>query len=102
LKFDIRSTADALTELNAINVFYRRSIVEAIETQLPYTADVPTRNRKVLEGFKPTFEHVPPVWELRVGEFRVFDGIGTDDQRATVFVRAVRRKPPHVQTEKVP
>ena len=39
---------------------------------------------------KPAFEHAAPVWELRVGEFRVFyDG---QPKEGIVFVRAIRRK----------
>jgi hypothetical protein len=33
---------------------------------------VPPRRRKCLIDLTPTFEHELPVWELRVGAFRVF------------------------------
>jgi len=42
---------------------------------------------------------VVPIWELRVGEFRVFYDV--DEEAQTVFVRAVRHKPPHKTTEEI-
>ncbi len=58
-----------------------------------------TRNKKKLVGLVPPWEHVEPVWELRVGEFRVFYDV--DEVEARVVVRAVRRKPPHKATEEI-
>ncbi len=40
---------------------------------------------------------VPPIWELRVGEFRIFYDVAEEERK--VYVRAVRRKPPHKTTE---
>jgi mRNA-degrading endonuclease RelE of RelBE toxin-antitoxin system len=42
---------------------------------------------------------VQPVWELRVGEYRVFYDV--DEVGGQVVVRAVRRKPPHKTTEEI-
>jgi mRNA-degrading endonuclease RelE of RelBE toxin-antitoxin system len=44
-----------------------------------------------------TFEE--PVWELRVGKFRVFYDV--DEDATTVTVRAIREKPPHKTTEDI-
>ena len=60
---------------------------------------VATRNRKRLEVASPSFEHVPPIWELRVGEYRVFYDV--DESARTVYVRAVRLKEPHQTTEDI-
>jgi mRNA-degrading endonuclease RelE of RelBE toxin-antitoxin system len=76
--------------LKAIRAFDRRRIVDEIERQLADRPTVETRNRKLLDAVAPGFEHVPPVWELRVGDFRVFYDV--DEELATVFVRAVRFK----------
>lgn len=59
----------------------------------------PTRNRKIVVGLKPPWEHEPPVWELRVGPFRVFYDV--DDSEKRVVIRAVREKPPHKTTEEI-
>jgi mRNA-degrading endonuclease RelE of RelBE toxin-antitoxin system len=69
----------ALRELADLGPFVGRPIVQAIEEQLTLQPTVPTRRRKRLEGLKPSFEAVPPVWELRVGEFRVFYDVYEDD-----------------------
>ena len=42
---------------------------------------------------------MPPVWELRIGEYRVFYDI--DEAARLVSVLAVREKPPHAPTEEV-
>ena len=65
------------------------SLVYEVEAQLIAQPGVETRNRKRVDVV-PSFEHVPPVWELRVGEFRVFYGI--DESEREVRVWAVRRK----------
>jgi mRNA-degrading endonuclease RelE of RelBE toxin-antitoxin system len=50
----------------------------------------PTARRKELKGAAPTFEHVPPVWQLRVDALRIIYDVDLD--RATVTVRAVLYK----------
>ncbi len=52
--------------------------------------NVPSARRKVLAGIDPPWDAVRPVWQLRIGEFRVFYDV--DDARKEVVVRAVRRK----------
>ena len=58
-----------------------------------------TRNRKMLVALAPPWEHVEPVWELRLGEYRIFYDV--DEEASVVIVRAVRHKPPHSTTEKI-
>lgn len=67
---DIRDVA--YEELQAIKPFYRRRIVDAIDEQLVHEPIVETKNRKMLTGFQSGFEHDEPVWELRVGQYRVY------------------------------
>jgi len=50
----------------------------------------PSRRRKLLEGLVPPWDSVRPVWQLRVGDFRVFYDV--DEKAHEVIVRAVRRK----------
>ena len=54
---------------------------------------------KILVGLIPPWDHEPPIWELRSGEFRVFYDVNETDSRVTV--RAIRRKPPHRTTEEI-
>ena len=92
-------TQPALAELKAIRVFDRRRIVAEIKSQLIHEPTVPSRHRKCLGSASPAFEHVPPVWELRIGDFRVFYDV--DEWTSFVFVRAIRRKEPEQTTAEV-
>ena len=97
--FAIEFSEGVVEDLARVRPFERRRILEAIEAQL---GDLPTsesRNRKQLRGLVPPFEAVPPIWELRVGNYRVFYDVDDEEQR--VDVRAIRRKPPHTRTEEI-
>jgi mRNA-degrading endonuclease RelE of RelBE toxin-antitoxin system len=90
------SVSDDLADLRT---FRRKSILDAIEDQLQHEPAKQTRNRKMLVGLIPPWEHVVPIWELRIGEYRVFYDV--DEEVAVVTIRAIRRKPPHKTTEEV-
>jgi len=88
--------AEHLGELRAYD---RKQILDQIDAQLTHRPTEETRNRKKVVGLIPPWEHVEPVWELRVGEFRVFYDVYEDESR--VVVRAIRRKPPHQTTKEI-
>ncbi|MGH2403272.1 MAG: type II toxin-antitoxin system RelE family toxin [bacterium] len=89
----------AFEDLVGVRLFERRRILEAIETQLGDLPTRETRNRKQLRGLVPPFEAVQPIWELRVGVYRVFYDVEEEGHR--VYVRAIRRKPPSKRTEEI-
>ena len=89
----------AYEELAAIKAFYRSQIIDAIDEQLLNEPTTATKNRKMLLGLQPDFEHQPPVWELRVGQYRVFYDV--NEELKSVSVRAVRLKPPQQTTEQI-
>ena len=64
---------------------------------MTHEPNVMTRNRKSLGEFGAPLSQGLPLWELRVGEFRVLYHIVED----VVLVRAIRAKPPHQTTEQV-
>lgn len=99
MSFSIQITDIAYDELRTIKSFYRRQIVDAIDEQLAHEPTTETKNRKILMGIRPDFEHEPPVWELRVGQYRVYYDI--NEEAKAVLVRAVRQKPPHKTTEQI-
>jgi mRNA-degrading endonuclease RelE of RelBE toxin-antitoxin system len=70
-----------------------------MEVQLRDEPNVVTRRRKILDRVAPGFEHIPPLWELRVGEFRIFYDV--DLSAGKVYVRAVRRKRVDQITEEI-
>lgn len=89
----------AVDELEELRAYDQRTVVEAIEEQLTHEPTQVTRRRKCLAALSPSFEHVPPVWQLRVGEFRVFYDV--DEVASMVHVRALRRKDPDQRTEDI-
>ena len=94
--FQIDVAEDAAAEIVALPAFIRKQVVEAIEAQLSHQPNVPTRNRKLLRGLVPPWEHLAATWEIRVGEYRVFYDV--DEAAAVVHIRTVRHKPPHRTT----
>ena len=89
----------AAEEIEDLRKYDQRRIVAAIEKQLRHEPGAVSRRRKCLAALTPSFEHVPPVWELRVGEFRVFYDV--DNAVKVVHVRAVRRKESRQRTEDI-
>lgn len=88
--FAVEFDADALDELDVLRSADRVRIVSEVRRHLVHDAVVPSRKRKMLVGARPTWNQVGPVWQLRVGDFRVFYDV-LDDKRL-VIVRAVRKK----------
>jgi len=52
-----------------------------------------------LENLTPPWQTVEPIWELRVGEYRVFYDVSLTE--SIVYVRAVRNKPRETKTEDI-
>jgi mRNA-degrading endonuclease RelE of RelBE toxin-antitoxin system len=97
--FTISYAASVAEDLGGVRAFERRRLLDQIDRQLSHEPTREARNRKVLRGLTPPWEHVQPVWELRVNEYRVFYDV--DEVAEQVVVRAVRRKPPHKATEEI-
>ncbi|MBI5243980.1 MAG: type II toxin-antitoxin system RelE/ParE family toxin [Elusimicrobia bacterium] len=97
--YSIRLASDALKDIRKFPVYHRRRILDEIESQLGHGPTSPTRNRKLLIDLIPPWEAEPPIWELRIEEFRVFYDVSEEEK--TVYVRAVRRKPAGQSTEDI-
>jgi mRNA-degrading endonuclease RelE of RelBE toxin-antitoxin system len=97
--FTITYAESVADDLAALRPFDRRRLFDQIDEQLAHEPTRETRNRKMLRGLTPPWEHVPPVWELRVDEYRVFYDV--DGLAGEVVIRAVRCKPPHKSTEEI-
>lgn len=89
----------AVNDLKALRAYDSRRILDHIERQLKQQPGIETRNRKNLGELLVEFEYRPPIWELRVGEFRVFYDI--DEASSTVNVRTIRRKEHGETTEEI-
>lgn len=88
--FSIRFAEGAASDLKRVDAHVRARVVWAIQERLGSQPSTPSRHRKQLAGLVPTWEHVRPVWELRVGDYRVFYDV--DAEALTVVVRAIRYK----------
>ena len=88
--FTLIFAALARDHLDALRPFERNRILDEVDDQLSSTPHLATPRRKVLVGATPSFEHVPPVWQLRVGDYRVIYDV--DVARSVVVVRAVLYK----------
>lgn len=97
--YEIDISESALSELKGLRVYDQRRIATEIHGQLSNQPTVTTRNKKCLSGVSPDFEHVAPVWELRVGMFRVFYDV--DEASLRVSIRAVREKAADKQTKDI-
>jgi mRNA-degrading endonuclease RelE of RelBE toxin-antitoxin system len=87
---DIEFSPEALLELQKLRTTDQRRVVDAVELQLAHDPAKSARRRKQLVGISPPWEQVGPVWQLRVGDFRVFYDVDAEAQ--LVIVRSVRRK----------
>jgi mRNA-degrading endonuclease RelE of RelBE toxin-antitoxin system len=97
--FEVRFAEGVEEDLRNIRIYYRNQILDAIEKQLAHEPGIRTRNRKLLENLIPPWQTVAPIWELRVGEYRVFYDISPTEP--VVYVRAVRRKRRGTKTEDI-
>ncbi len=82
-----------------MRAYDRRRVVDAIETMLTEEPTASARNRKLLVNLIPPWTSEPPIWELRVGEYRAFYDVS--EEEGTVYVRAIRRKPRGARTEDI-
>lgn len=97
--FTIEYAEGVAQDLADMRANERKKVLDRIDDQLTHQPNVKTRNKKILVGLIPPWDHVEPVWELRIGEFRVFYDVDEDAEKVTV--RAIRRKPPHATTEEI-
>jgi len=97
--FEIRFAEGVEEDLRNIRIYYRNQILDSIEEQLTREPETRTRNRKLLDNLIPPWQTVAPIWELRVGEYRVFYDVSATE--SVVYVRAVRRKPRGTKTEDI-
>jgi mRNA-degrading endonuclease RelE of RelBE toxin-antitoxin system len=78
----------AVEELRQVPMYYRRRIHAAIVRELPDRADLASPPRKFMPGIRPPWSPEDGVWQLTVGQYRVF----YDVEPREIIVRAVRKK----------
>jgi len=88
-----------MKDLQKLPAFHRSGVIRAIETRLVDTPMARTRNRKPLANLVPPWTAELPIWELRVGAYRVFYDVSEEER--VVYVRAVKKKPAGRTTEEI-
>lgn len=88
--YTIRFTDGALLELGRLSVHHRNRIFDVIAQHLTYKPTLVTRRKKIIEGLEAPWDQIGPIWQLRIGDHRVFYDVLED--KKTVWVRAVRWK----------
>ncbi|NUQ63628.1 MAG: type II toxin-antitoxin system RelE/ParE family toxin [Pirellulales bacterium] len=112
--YDIRWDEGAKDDMRraGLRAYEVRQIVDAVDEQLAHEPARQSKRKKIIRpDQRLPFEHLEPVWQLRVGDFRIFyDVVDVDESRqegeekvyqGVVSVRAVRRKPGHKTTEEI-
>ena len=97
--YEITYSEGVVDDLGRLRAGQRAEILDRVEVQLRYEPARQTRNRKILVGLVPPWDHVDPVWELRTGEYRVFYDV--DEVESAVIIRAIRHKPPRKRTGEI-
>lgn len=80
----------AQVDLATLRGFDRARILAVIKGELSHTPTVAAGHRKMLRDLRPAWDHVPPLWQVRVGDYRIF--YDTDEARRVVYIRRVIRK----------
>ena len=97
--YTIKYAEGVVDDLADLRAYERSRILDRIDAQLKLEPTRQTRNRKILVGLIPPWDHVEPVRELRIGEYRVFYDV--DEMASVVTIRAIRHKPPHKPVEEI-
>jgi len=88
--FSVVYEVAAEDELKGLRPFDRRRVVDEVDEMLTTHPDRPGRRKKLLTGVSSPWDGIGPVWQVRVGDFRVFYDV--DRAARQVIIRAVRRK----------
>jgi len=97
--YTIEYASGVVDDLAGLRPYDRRRVLDLIDSELAHAPGSQTRHRKPLVGLRPPWDQELPIWELRVGDYRVFYDV--QEQPPLVTVRAIRFKPPHKTTEEI-
>jgi len=98
-RFAISFSLSAKSEFDALKTFDQRRVADAIAAKLIFGPVLPSHGKKNLGNEPANFAYVPPLWELRMADWRVFYTVSMDDRN--VLICGVRRKPPDLTTAQV-
>jgi prevent-host-death family protein len=70
--YEVRFAASVVGDLKKLRAAERRRILDEVQKKLSQQPTRLTKQIKQLRKLVPPFEAVPPIWQLRVGDYRVF------------------------------
>ena len=97
--YRVETHEDAEAELDELRSYDRNRVLDEIEEQWTHSPTKVSRRKKVLQALEPPWDQLGPVWQLRVGDYRVFYDVV--EREKLVIVRAVRRKAARRTTEEI-
>jgi mRNA-degrading endonuclease RelE of RelBE toxin-antitoxin system len=80
MPFEVEVTEEAETDLDSIKPFYRKQILDAMDTHLCYAPERTSRSR-----IKRLRSVDSPGYRLRVGDFRVFYDVDMQERCVTIL-----------------
>jgi mRNA-degrading endonuclease RelE of RelBE toxin-antitoxin system len=80
LKHRIEWSPEAIDHLHSLSSRQRALVFDAVDRQLAHEPTVQTRNRKILQP------NLLAVWELRVGNLRVYYDVAGDPEEIVVVL----------------
>jgi mRNA-degrading endonuclease RelE of RelBE toxin-antitoxin system len=84
MAYQISFSRDAERQLRQLTARDRNILLEAIEEQLSHQPEVPTHRRRLMR------ENPLADWKLRVGEYRVFYDVDSDQDIAMILAIGVK------------
>jgi mRNA-degrading endonuclease RelE of RelBE toxin-antitoxin system len=97
--WEIHVTYGAGDDIRQLRVHDQRRIRDATEASLRFEPTAVARNRKPLPGISSPLSEHKEIWELRVGQYRVFYDVNPEEHVVTVL--RIRLKPSHLTTEDI-
>ncbi len=87
MPYQIIFSEEAEIQLQLLAIRDQRIVIEAIEEQLPYQANIPARNRQ------PMRPNEIAAWKLRIGKLRVYYDIEEEpDQVVRILAVGVKER----------
>jgi mRNA-degrading endonuclease RelE of RelBE toxin-antitoxin system len=86
LPYRILYSLRARDSLRSLTARQRSLVVDGIDEQLASEPEVPTRNRKQMR------DNPLAPWELRIGTFRVYYEVETQEETVTVIAVGVKKR----------
>jgi len=97
--YKIQFAKGVVKDLKKLPAFYKTQVLRSIEKQLSYEPLSSSKNRKMLVNLILPWNATPPIWELRIGEDRVFYDVSNEEK--TVYIRAIQKKPRDKTTREI-